>query len=302
MDWNNFVQQTTQIAALVRDLGLIIGLPVIIVVITKLYTMQVNLVKERQELLNEKSELLRDTQYDKALSQIKAQRELYEIERTSLEQEITGLRGSLSAKQVEIENVQNRLAAAKKEKSTYEIEHETLESDIENLEKTLESKQNEIISFQEKLGEVNEKISVLSTSFELMSKPESRFTPLDICGIYKIQGSNPDVQHNRQLKFRKNLPEKINYTGTLTIKKFGQNYQLKWVFDAPTKQQAEGTGILTKNILSAVFKTSKLDNSEWWGIVNYEIKSPGNLTGYFAGFDETLFGKEICNRIEVFGN
>lgn len=76
-------------AELVRDVGLILGIPVVIGVAMKLYVQQIKILKERAELLKE-------TQYDRALSVIKSQRQLYELERQSLNASIEELESSLS--------------------------------------------------------------------------------------------------------------------------------------------------------------------------------------------------------------
>jgi hypothetical protein len=74
---------------LIRDVGLILGIPVLIGVGMQLYTQQIEILKARTELLKE-------TQYDRALSIIKSQRELHELERQSLEKSIQKTEGTLS--------------------------------------------------------------------------------------------------------------------------------------------------------------------------------------------------------------
>lgn len=60
-------------AKLIRDVGIILGIPVIIVIASNLYSAQLGALKEQNELLKQ-------TQYDKALSLIEAQQKLSEHE------------------------------------------------------------------------------------------------------------------------------------------------------------------------------------------------------------------------------
>lgn len=91
-------------AELVRDLGLIIGIPILIGVGVKLYGQQIEILKARNELLKE-------TQYDRALSIIKSQKEVYELERQSLEKAIKGLEGSLSERAEALSDKEKEIAA-----------------------------------------------------------------------------------------------------------------------------------------------------------------------------------------------
>lgn len=73
----------------IRDVGLILGIPILIGVGVQLYTQQIEILKARTELLKE-------TQYDRALSVIKSQKEIYELERQSLDKSIKKLEGTIS--------------------------------------------------------------------------------------------------------------------------------------------------------------------------------------------------------------
>lgn len=90
-------------AALLRDVGIVIGLPALIAVGAKLYQLQVRAAEARHQVLAE-------TQYDKALSVIRAQKELFTLERDGLEQRIAHLQGSLVAKEGEIGSLSERLS------------------------------------------------------------------------------------------------------------------------------------------------------------------------------------------------
>lgn len=93
-------------AELVRDVGLILGIPVLIMIGVKLYGQQIEILKARNELLKE-------TQYDRALSIIKSQRELYELERQSLEKSLQDLKSmsatTQSEQEAEIATLRGRL-------------------------------------------------------------------------------------------------------------------------------------------------------------------------------------------------
>lgn len=71
-------------ARLIRDIILIIGIPIFIIFGMKLYNSQI-------EILNAQVELLKETQYDRALSLIKSQKELHKMEREKLEDEIANI-------------------------------------------------------------------------------------------------------------------------------------------------------------------------------------------------------------------
>lgn len=104
---NSLVGSVEQWTRLVRDIGLIIGLPVLITVGIKLYKQQVQVLRERIGLLQE-------TQYDRALSMIKSQRELYEIERGYLENRINELQ-STGGQDEEIDQARENLVEVSKE-------------------------------------------------------------------------------------------------------------------------------------------------------------------------------------------
>ncbi|MGH9891102.1 MAG: hypothetical protein ACREA0_03795 [bacterium] len=89
--------------SLIRDIGVILGVPGLIWLGVKLYNLQLASLRERNEVLAE-------TQYDRALAQIRSQRELFEMERIELAERLAELRGSLSDKDSEISSLKGRLA------------------------------------------------------------------------------------------------------------------------------------------------------------------------------------------------
>lgn len=68
------MEKIERIAKLLRDVGIIIGIPIIIVTAGNLYFAQISALKEQNEFLKQ-------TQYDKALSVIEAQKKLTAHER-----------------------------------------------------------------------------------------------------------------------------------------------------------------------------------------------------------------------------
>jgi multidrug efflux pump subunit AcrA (membrane-fusion protein) len=99
-------ERTKDIAGLVRDIGVIVGVPVIITVGIFLYDLQSKSLEQQAKALEQQvksneaqiktleaqNNLLKETQYDRALAIIKSQKEVYEIDRARLEKEIAVLR------------------------------------------------------------------------------------------------------------------------------------------------------------------------------------------------------------------
>lgn len=85
-------------AGVIRDIGMIIGVPTIIVVGLRLYDIQSKAL-EAQVRANEsqikaveaQNALLRETQYDRALALIEGQKKVFQIERETLERQIATL-------------------------------------------------------------------------------------------------------------------------------------------------------------------------------------------------------------------
>ena len=108
---NGSFEKLTRWAGLIRDLGLIIGVPILITIGISLYQQQIEVLKARNELL-------RETQYDRALSLIKSQKELFEIDRNNLENKINELTKSRGTKDREIKALKERLSQINKEIDT----------------------------------------------------------------------------------------------------------------------------------------------------------------------------------------
>lgn len=78
---NDLILHLTLYASLVRDIGIIIGIPTLIVVAQRLHSKQIAALKAQLEFA-------KDTQYDKALALIEAQKKVFTIERELLEKEL----------------------------------------------------------------------------------------------------------------------------------------------------------------------------------------------------------------------
>lgn len=111
-------------ASFIRDIGVILGVPIIIGSGYKLYKYHIGIIKaqvdalktsndvlkEMQEkqinTLEAENKLLKETQYDKALAIIEAQKRLHQMERDKLEQEIS----QLISEKSELEKVNRKIA------------------------------------------------------------------------------------------------------------------------------------------------------------------------------------------------
>ena len=74
-------------ASLIRDIGLIIGAPVLIGIGVSIYKMEVEALKARSEALEAQNSFLRETQYDRAAALLEGQKKVYEIQLEELKNE-----------------------------------------------------------------------------------------------------------------------------------------------------------------------------------------------------------------------
>jgi hypothetical protein len=107
------IQDIQEIASLIGDIGIIVGVPAIIGIGIKLY-------KRQMDILKEKNEFLMLTQFDNAVSMIKSQKSAYELEREQLEKEIRDLKQSRHQDGAELEIVSTNLGLVKNRISTLE--------------------------------------------------------------------------------------------------------------------------------------------------------------------------------------
>ena len=74
----SLLNRVTSIAALARDVGVILGSPVLLTVGMKLYDLQTKGLEAQMKGVEAQNEVLKLTQYDRALAMMKAQNELFE--------------------------------------------------------------------------------------------------------------------------------------------------------------------------------------------------------------------------------
>lgn len=88
------LERLKDIASLVRDIGVIVGVPTVVAVGVNLYGIQkdslehqVRANESQIKLLEAQSAFLKETQFDRAAALIKGQKQIYEIERQNMEKD-----------------------------------------------------------------------------------------------------------------------------------------------------------------------------------------------------------------------
>ena len=92
-------------AALLRDVGVILGIPGILYIAIQLYGFQLQGMQAQIAALKEQNDTLRERQYDRAATIIKSQKELSEIELDTIENSIS----LVGNKKVNIRNFDGQL-------------------------------------------------------------------------------------------------------------------------------------------------------------------------------------------------
>lgn len=121
-----------QLAGIIRDFGLIIGLPIFFTIIVKLYKHQISILKQQIDVLKQENEVLKSMQYDQALQKIKALRELYEEEIKDREERIGELQKLGKERQ-------NELDLNLKELSNLKYKYEILKHGKNEVDKNIRS-------------------------------------------------------------------------------------------------------------------------------------------------------------------
>ena len=101
----DMIERIQKSAALVRDVGLIVGVPSIIYVCSQLYGLQQQSMQAQIGALNEQIEVLKERQYERAATVLKAQKEVSE-------RELDAIQGSISVlgdKNLNLRDFNNRL-------------------------------------------------------------------------------------------------------------------------------------------------------------------------------------------------
>lgn len=99
-------------------------------------------------------------------------------------------------------------------------------------------------------------------------------------GTYSVTGQNPGSQ-------------KTSYTGTLTIKKLGETYQVDWKIG---NQLFGGAGIYYPD--KKLFTVGYADLKQgWFGIVNYDVVG-NELKGKWTVYKKGNLGTENLKKIK----
>jgi hypothetical protein len=89
MEENTLSGKIHKWAALLRDIGVILGIPGVLYIAIQLYGFQLQGMQAQIAALKEQNETLRERQYDRAAIIIKSQKELSEFELDTIEKSIT---------------------------------------------------------------------------------------------------------------------------------------------------------------------------------------------------------------------
>ena len=97
------IDSIKEIVTLIRDIGIIVGVPTLIIIARYLYRDQIS-------ILEKQNSFLRETQYDRAASLLSSQEVCFKIERENLEKERDELLKKLDDKSVSNENRNKKIA------------------------------------------------------------------------------------------------------------------------------------------------------------------------------------------------
>ncbi|OZI43151.1 hypothetical protein [Bordetella genomosp. 4] len=99
------IERVQKTAAVVRDIGVIIGVPGILYLGSQLYGLQQQNTQAQIGALKEQIELLKEQQYDRAATVLRAQKEVSEAELDAIQRSIN----VLGEKQVNLRDFDNKL-------------------------------------------------------------------------------------------------------------------------------------------------------------------------------------------------
>jgi predicted nucleic acid-binding Zn-ribbon protein len=100
LDDGTLLGRARRLTSFIRDVGVILGIPVILTIGVKLYDLQTKALEaeiksnEAQIKAVEAQNSLKEIQYDRALTLLKSQKKVFSMERASLEKEIVHLKAS----------------------------------------------------------------------------------------------------------------------------------------------------------------------------------------------------------------
>ena len=99
------IERVQKIAAVLRDIGVIIGVPGILYLGSQLYGLQQQSMQAQIGALKEQIETLKERQYDRAATVLKAQKEVSEAELDAIQRSINMLGG----KPINVRDFNNKL-------------------------------------------------------------------------------------------------------------------------------------------------------------------------------------------------
>ena len=99
------MNEIIQWVGFIRDIGSILGILVLIAVGIKLYSQQIEILKARNELLKE-------TQYDRAVSLLESQKKIFLIEREAMDKQIADLERLKNEKEAKVAELKNSIEKA----------------------------------------------------------------------------------------------------------------------------------------------------------------------------------------------
>jgi hypothetical protein len=135
-------------AKVIRDVGIIVGVPVIITLGSKLYEQQIAAVKAHSEVLEAQNKFLKETQYDRAAALLDGQKKVFEMERGNLEKQLDGQKKVF---EMEREKLEKQLVALKQEGSEKTEEIARLQKQQQGVDQTLQT----LTSLQSALADLN---------------------------------------------------------------------------------------------------------------------------------------------------
>jgi hypothetical protein len=117
---------------LIRDVGVILGIPVLFVVGMKLYDKQIDALKAENEALKAQMKIYEFSQYDKAFSLIDSQKKSFEEERKIFEKEQKSLIGRIEVLSLQGEQKNDEIYQLK-------ISLETVNTSLKNIQLKIEA-------------------------------------------------------------------------------------------------------------------------------------------------------------------
>jgi hypothetical protein len=104
---NIVLERTKEIAGLVRDLGLIVGVPTIIMVGMSLYDAQFKALEQQVKANEAQMKALEAQTYDRVAAQLKGQKEVYEADRDQILHRLDALTKQLNDSNSKIQTLTN---------------------------------------------------------------------------------------------------------------------------------------------------------------------------------------------------